>query len=131
MRVRLALVDPDDLPDVQETDDGGTGRVDALRKRGRVMANESTDRTGDVLRDAATDLRADWPWYADALLVMINGLETIAMRSMGPDSYEAASVLEHAKRVAQGERDSVEPLLPPCARSMARQPKREETDDHE
>lgn len=77
------------------------------------MANESTDRTGDVLRDAATDLRADWPWYADALLVMINGLETIAMRSRGPDSYEAASVLEHAKRVAQGERDSVEPLLPP------------------
>lgn len=75
---------------------------------------ESRDRTGDILRDAADDLRDDWPWYADALLVMLNGLRTIAGRSVGPDAREAASVLEHAERVAEGERDSVEPLLPPA-----------------
>ena len=75
------------------------------------MGNESSDRTGDALRDAATDMRADWPWYADAMLVMLNGLHTLAVRG-GPDGNEARSVLEHAERVAQGERDSVETLLP-------------------
>ena len=52
------------------------------------------------MRDTADDLRDDWPWYADALLVMLNGLRTeIAGRSVGPDAREAASVLEHAGNV--------------------------------
>ncbi len=70
------------------------------------------DRTGDVLLDASNDIRDDWPWAADAILVMREGLTILANRG-GPDAHEAERILEHAERVAQGERDSVEPALPP------------------
>jgi hypothetical protein len=99
--------------DQSEEENRHERRAMAEGREPMVKEVESGDRTGDVLLDAANDLRDDWPWYADAMLVMRNGLETIANRSVGPDAREARSVLDHAERLVRGERDSVEPLLPP------------------
>jgi hypothetical protein len=62
----------------------------------------STDRTGDILHDATVDLESDWPWYADAMRVMHEGLKGIIERG-GDDADAARDTLRRAELAAQGE----------------------------
>ncbi len=57
----------------------------------------NTNRTGDVLADAADDLEDDWPWYAVAMRCMVDGL-----RELAATNEVARLVLERAKRAAEG-----------------------------
>lgn len=66
------------------------------------MANESNDRTGDVLHDAAVDLMSDWPWYADAMRAMHEGLKGIVERG-GDEADAAKAIIARAELAAQGE----------------------------
>jgi hypothetical protein len=65
------------------------------------MTTESNNRTGDILHDAATDLEPDWPWYADAMRAMHDGLKAIVERG-GDEALAAQDVIERAERLAQG-----------------------------
>jgi hypothetical protein len=62
---------------------------------------ESTDRTGDILRDAADDLQNDWPWYADAFRTMHECLRSMA-EIPGEAGERAKAAIVAAEQAAQG-----------------------------
>jgi hypothetical protein len=67
----------------------------------RVVTDECPHHevTTDVLRDAASDIENDWPWYADAMRIMQEGLQSMAETQVGDLARE---VLRRAVEAAQG-----------------------------
>lgn len=66
--------------------------------------DESRERTGDVLMDAADDIQADWPWYADAMRTMHECLKSMAEAPSEPQdmSRRAREAIRRAEEAAQG-----------------------------